>query len=317
MDRIQDTLNKWINKVPGYTGYRDKESRRDEDKSIRVSIADDISTANSRLTQYAADLASERELEHISRVESVVGQVRLLADRIRNASYGYGGLFGERDVDAAALDQLRMFDLAMQREVSSLTSKIDEVTNDHPPRAEDLRDLNDEVSRLSTLFDGRSDVINTAKPSRDEKVLDLLAIDEEVKVSPLLQVGKGEAISVLGDNYIANGTMTLSSPDGAIRLIRVSDDLEGAAWLMGSDVAGVPSAKLVEQGPTSVGFGTMATADATIDTDKGQQEGVAARYSIRPTDSGDIELIIVLGDSATAYRGTEINDLDIETYGNA
>ena len=120
VDRLKDLLGR----IPGYNGYRDKENRRDEDRRLRETIADTIVLSVDTLTSYNARLSADREFSSLSKVESLVGQIRLLADRIRTASYGYGGIFTERSVDEAALDQLRQFDLALQREAEGLASAV-------------------------------------------------------------------------------------------------------------------------------------------------------------------------------------------------
>src|SRR5699024_8390400 len=134
MGNLEDKITTLLHKVPGYSGYRDKENRRDEDKRVREAIAADIQQNMDRLTQYNADLSAAREFSSLSRLESLVGQVRLLADRIRTASYGYGGLFTERSVDEAVLDQLRQFDLALQNEANGIESKINTLVGSMPPK---------------------------------------------------------------------------------------------------------------------------------------------------------------------------------------
>lgn len=312
-----ERISNFLNRIPGYTGYRNKENRRDEDKRIREAIAAEVGAQVDRLNQYAAELSAERELKHLSRIEPLIGQARLLGDRIRTASYGYGGIFSERNVDATALDQLRQFDTSMEREVAGLTAAVEQLTNTMPPNADAAKALNDEVNRLGRLFDARTSVIDEGKPSRDEQVLALLEITEEKAPSPLLSVSRNETLSVLGDNFIANATMRLSTDEGTIHLVRVTEDQENATWLMGSDIPGVPSARLTESGSDAPGYQTMSRASATVDTETGRQEGIAARYALRSGSDTDVELVILIGDSARTYRGNEISDMDIEVYGAA
>lgn len=312
-----ERISKLLNRVPGYTGYRDKENRRDEDKRIREAIASEITAQVDRLNQYSAELSAEREFTHLSRLESLIGQVRLLGDRIRTASYGYGGIFTEREVDATALDQLRQFDLSMEREIAGIANAVQQVTATMPPDAEAVKALNDEVNRLDRLFDARSTVIDEGKPSRDEQVLALLEIREEKAPSPLLTVKKNETLSVLGDNYIANATISLSTDEGKLQLIRVSEEQENATWLLGSGIAGVPSARLTESASDIPGYQTMSRASAVVDSETGRQEGIAAQYAIRTGGTNVVELVVVIGDSARVYRGNEISDMDVEVYGAA
>ena len=317
MGKLEKRITNLLHKVPGYSGYRDKENRRDEDKAIRDAIADDVQATVQRLTQYNADLSAERELKALARTETLVGQARLLSDRIRTASYGYGGIFTENSVDGAALDQLRQFDLALQREVANLGEQVETLVGSMPPTDDGVRGVSTEIDRLTALFNARSGVVNDAKPSRDEQVLSLLDAPEEVKPSPLLSVKRGDTLSILGDNYVANATITIVTDQGPIQLIRVSEDKENATWLLGSGVDGVTSGKLTESNGDAPAYQTMQRAYATLDTEQGRQEGVAVQFAVRSDDPSRLELTLLIGDSARIYRGNEIRDIDVEVYGAA
>lgn len=317
MSRAEDLIQQGLNKVPGYSGYRDKESRRDEDKAVRESVAAALVANVDSLTRYNAALAEARDFESLASLEAAVGQVRLLADRIRTASYGYGGIFTENSIDAAAIEQLRLFDSALLREVDSLTGTVQKLTGSTPPDSEARSAMLAEIQRLSSLFDTRNTVVENGRPSQDEEALQLLAIPEKVTPSPLLSLKKGDALSVLGDNYITNGIIKLSSNDGDIVLARVSTESEGATWLLGSSVPGMQSASLVEGSTGEGGYQTMNSATASIDTDQGQQGDIAARYSYRSLGDNRVELTLALGDTLKTYSGSTIVDKDIEVYGVA
>lgn len=314
---LEDRISTLLHKVPGYSGYRDKENRRDEDKRVREMIAGDIQKSVDRLTQYNAELSAAREFSSLSRLESVVGQVRLLADRIRTASYGYGGIFTERSVDEMVLDQLRQFDLALQNEATGIEQHVETLVSSMPPKDDDVRALSEELNRLSTLFDARTQVVDEAKPTRDAQVLDLLDTTDPAPPSPLLSVSRGDTFSVLGDNYIANATIRVTTDQGPLNLIRVSEDEEGATWLLGSGIEGIFSAKLTESQGEAQGYQTLQRASATMDTDKGLEEGIAVQYAARVSGDGDLELTLVFGNASRVYRGNEIRDMDVEVYGAA
>src|SRR5215212_5078911 len=86
-----------LNKIPGYSGYRNKESRRDEDRRLREELAREYGQIAQRLAE-------------IGNVERVERALRRFTDRLRTATYGYGGLFSDRSIDERALDQLQAFD---------------------------------------------------------------------------------------------------------------------------------------------------------------------------------------------------------------
>lgn len=314
VERIRDMLGR----IPGYNGYRDKENRRDEDRRLRESIADVIMLSADQLTQYNARLSANRELSSLSRVEALVGQIRLLADRVRTASYGYGGIFTERSVDEAALDQLRQFDLALQREVQALGAAVSTLTASTPPSDANTSAVTDELGRLNLLFDSRTSVVDEGKPTREARVLDLLDTTPPPKPSPLMSVNRGDALSVLGDNFVADATISLATDDGPLQLIRVAQGNQGATWLLGSGVPGIISARLTEVTSESTpSYQTMNRATATIDTEKGRQEGVAAQYAAQTDNAGSLQLTLLIGDEPQVFRGNEIRDFDVEIYGAA
>lgn len=317
MAKAEDMIQGALNKVPGYKGYRDKESRRDADKSIRNSISASLGTQTDTLTRYNAELANLRDFESLAALEPAIGQIRLLADRIRSASYGYGGIFSDNSVDANALEQLRQFDAALLREVDSLAAKVRNVIATTPPETDARQALLAEINRLGTLFDGRSSVVESGRPSEDEASLELLALPEVVEPSPLLQLKKGDTLSVLGDNYITNGLITLNTSDGTILLARVSDESTGATWLLGSSVPGMRSARVVEAKSPTAGFQTMVAATAVIDTAQGKDDDIAARYAYRDLGNNRIDFTLAVGDSIRQFAGSTIVDKDIEVYGVA
>ncbi len=317
MSRAEDLMQRALDKVPGYKGYRDKENRRDQDKAVRESVADSLMANVDALTRYNAQLANLRDFESLASLEAAVGQVRLVADRIRHASYGYGGIFGENSVDANALEQLRLFDAAMLREVESLSRSVSNVAASTPPDSEARSAMLAEINRLGKLFDTRNSVITNGRVSEDEEALQLLALPEKTEPSPLLNLGKGDALSVLGDNYITNGVIKLRADDGDIILARVNTERSGATWLLGSSVPGMTSATLTEGEGVEGGYQTMSSATATIDTDQGKEDGIAVRYAYRVLGDNRVEFTLSMGDTIKQYSGTTIVDKDIEVYGLA
>src|SRR5215216_8149967 len=108
--RAELTLNRVLNKVPGYGGYRDKESRRDADRLVRARLVAELTQRAEKVERLAQAAADDRRFQDVSSFNSVAEAIRHLTNRVTTATYGYGGLFGSKDVDAAVLDQIRLFD---------------------------------------------------------------------------------------------------------------------------------------------------------------------------------------------------------------
>ncbi len=316
---MEQQVKSALERIPGYAGYRRKEDRRDDDKRIRTEIADALSAQVDALTRRNAALVEARELTQISKIERLIGQIRLLADRIRTATYGYGGLFSQDSVDEPVLDQIRLFDLALQREVTTLAELVSGHADPAPTVAE-LDAIQREVSRLGALVDARGQVVDTAKPHQDAKVLSLLDTNPEPPSSALLSVNLGDTFSVLGDNYLTDAVVTLIDGDIRIHLARVGENDQGAGrWFLASSTPEIPTSHLVEAEDGTPPIGAMRSAAANVQSSRGKREGVSAQYSytIASSSDGEIAFSYIIGDEARYLVGKRINDIDVEFFGAA
>ena len=165
--RIREALDR----VPGYRGYRLKEERRDADRRVRAAVADAYAAELARVERIGRDLANARRLGEIAAVERTSQAIRHYIDRVRSATPGYGGLFGDRDIDGIALDQLRLFDEGLLVGVDELRPAIDRLEADFaagqplaPAADEAARTIESQLTRLNTRQGGDRD--RTGRESR-------------------------------------------------------------------------------------------------------------------------------------------------------
>jgi len=316
---LQERIQGLLSRVPGYDGYRSKENRRDEDKRVRVASADVLDAIVDQLSQKNAALVADRNLTHVSRLERLVSQTRLLANRIRTATYGYGGIFTERSVDEFALDQLRQFDVTFQSELATLQSTTKTITSAVPsPGDVEFSTFETEIGRLATLFDGRTQVIDTARPTQDQRVLDLLNTAAPPKPSPLSGITIGTTFSVLGDNYLVDAIVSLVDGDLGITLARVSGDRAGEGeWFMGSTDPEIGSAQLTEVPSGERGAEQARPVRITIQSSKGSEDEVAGQYILTRGADNAVDLTYSVGAETRRFTGQKVSDIDIETFGTA
>lgn len=318
---LESKLNEMLSRVPGYTGYRSKEDRRDDDRRLRESVAANLDATVSTLTGVSAELARQRKLTHISTVERLVGATRLLADRVRSASYGYGGVFSDRSIDEFALDQMRQFDAAFQNEARSLDAHANKlVTSPEGPLDVDIKEYQAELDRLGTLFDARGDVVESARPNRDAAVLSLLEPKSisEPKASALASLRVGDTLSILGDNYLVDATVSFDTAGSLTTISRVGAGPDGVpVWLLGSTAGNLPSARLVETAGGNADPSAGHPAQARVTTGADSKEGVAARYGYTSTEDGTVSYWYALGNETRSFTGTAVEDDDVEVYGQA
>src|ERR1044071_4847884 len=94
---MSDDARNWIerlsSKIPGYSGYVDRERRRDDDKRHREHLADRIRSLKSPLTELARELTNNGRLAEVGLPDALTKKLDHLENRIRFASYGYAGFF--------------------------------------------------------------------------------------------------------------------------------------------------------------------------------------------------------------------------------
>ena len=320
---------------PGYSGYREKEDRRDADRRVRDHLVQEYRRQLGRVERVARDLASDRKIMEIGPVDELAKAIRHLSDRINTVSYGYGGLFSDRDIDASALDQMRLFDEGLLSGVSQLDSPIGALEAAYgsdgdlsgPSRAG--RDL---VSRLNERFDTRGRVIESGAPEPEESVRALLALDAASGgPAPVYWLDAGDAIDVMGQSGIVDSRLDVSAGAASIRLFRFSSSPE-EQWLL---VPAQPGAALALVSPRpSPGASAASDQETTVGdetfritaTTNGQAELItpAAVSGYRPVtartlataDGGAVGLLLDWGNEQQVFTGLALGFGDVENYGN-
>ncbi len=128
LDRIKQNmygLERGISEViPGYNGYKQKELRREADKLLRETLVARLRTISRELDALQNDLIAAGKIDLLDEAGRAVTQLQTFMDRIRTASYGYGGLFDAERVKEEQLDQLYQFDAALLDYVDRLANAI-------------------------------------------------------------------------------------------------------------------------------------------------------------------------------------------------
>jgi hypothetical protein len=164
-EKVQGSANKFeqlVSKIPGYAGYKAKEQRREADKLLRLHVARQYEAQLKRLNDLQYQLTMAGQLRVIVAMERAVMKLQLLIDRIRNATYGYAGLFDAIKVDEAALDALYDFDQSMLEGAEQLKTQIDQMENLAGSEQLTLAEANELVASVQTLndtFTQRQDVL--------------------------------------------------------------------------------------------------------------------------------------------------------------
>lgn len=205
-----------LDRIPGYRGYHEKETRRDADGTLRRMLAQDYAAQHQRLTRVQQTLLAARRLDQLAPVDQAAGRLQHFIDRLRTATYGYAGLRDATVIDERALDQLYQFDLALADGIDEVDAKIGAVEQaaESGELRQPLADLDATVRGLQERFDARADVFQSGQPTQNTKLFDV------VKTPPMLPVGAealpllnlSDAVSVDGRDWLVAARTRVDGP---------------------------------------------------------------------------------------------------------
>jgi len=171
MSDQRNWLERLGDKIPGYSGYVEKERRRDIDKLHREHLADRLRATKQPVSDLVRELSSSGRLFEVGPLERVSKKIDQVENRVRFASYGYAGFFDVVKVGEAELDRLYRFDLALVEKVDELERQARALA-ERGATAEGLKAAAAELERaaddLNRTFDERSRVIETFRPEGDQ-----------------------------------------------------------------------------------------------------------------------------------------------------
>lgn len=123
-----DIFKKIASKIPGFSGYIERQSRRDADKLLRETLADRFQELEQRVSVLQRDFIREKEIEHVDDLEASAIKLRTFADRVRRAPRGYSGLFDAVKINEEELARIYEYDAAMLDLVDEVDRAIDHVS---------------------------------------------------------------------------------------------------------------------------------------------------------------------------------------------
>lgn len=110
-------LEELMRKIPGFGGYLDRERRRDADRLQREFMAKGLSELKRKVQDAQEQLLEAGQMKLMTKLDDVNNIVDRVAGRMKNASYGYTGLFEQNEVNEEELNRIYEFDLSLVNEL--------------------------------------------------------------------------------------------------------------------------------------------------------------------------------------------------------
>ncbi len=122
-----DIFKKLGSKIPGFSGYIERQARRDSDKLLRDMIFKRFRELEGRVSSLQKDFIAHGEIQYVDDLEAVAIKLRTFADKVRTAPRGYSGLFDAVNKNEAELQNLYEYDAAMLELADEVDRSIDNV----------------------------------------------------------------------------------------------------------------------------------------------------------------------------------------------
>ena len=156
-----DPFKKILSRIPGFSGYVERQNRRDADKMLREIVASRFEEQWQRVSALQREFISQGEITYVDDLEAAAIKLRTFADRVRRASRGYSGLFDAVKINEAELSQLHQYDSAMLDLADEVGRAIDNIQasvgTDGLPAS--IRHLVGKSRECVEIFDKREEVI--------------------------------------------------------------------------------------------------------------------------------------------------------------
>jgi hypothetical protein len=146
-------LEKLADKIPGLSGYRAKEDRRDTDKRLRQYVGTRLDGVKAKVDAVKLELTDGGNLAALGSIGQFHRRLQRLTDTIRFASYGYSGLFDQMKIREAELDKIYAHDLKMLEVVDLLEGAVATLGTDPAPATKALDALEELVTARKTMWE--------------------------------------------------------------------------------------------------------------------------------------------------------------------
>jgi len=157
-------IEKIMNYIPGYRGYKEKELRRDSDRMVRMDIVNRLKQAKTMLRREFANpsLIEKLQTDDTFRLETLTSRLDRVTQRIDRAVAGYSGRLASIKVKEDKLDMVIQHDLDLIEKADTIKNEVEKTLTLAVGSAEwntAMDAIIANVEGLDTLVDERSYIL--------------------------------------------------------------------------------------------------------------------------------------------------------------
>jgi len=159
---MQDPFKKLGSYIPGFSGYIERQNRREADKILRDTVARRFDEQWKRTSQMQADMAGNGMIEYIDDMDKAAIQMRTFIDKISTAPRGYSGMFDAIKINEKELEAIYQFDAAffdLAEQVGRANDNIEASMGDSAALPAAIRNLVSLCRLAVETYNKRSEVV--------------------------------------------------------------------------------------------------------------------------------------------------------------
>ena len=161
-----DPFKKLVSFIPGFSGYVERQNRRDADKLLRETVARRFEEQWTRASSLQVDMVNNGMLSYVDDMEKASLALRTFIDKISTAARGYSGMFDAVKINEKELEAIYQFDAAFFDLADQVKSGLDNVEasmGDEAALPAAIRNITS-LSRLAVeTFERRSEIVTGSR----------------------------------------------------------------------------------------------------------------------------------------------------------
>ena len=158
----QNILEKLANMIPGFSGYRERELRRDADRLQREYLSQRLGQNKKALDHAAAAATRAPNLDLINDIETARKRMDKVQNRILFADRGYSAFFSAVKIDEATLARVYQFDMSLVQNVDAATGAASAIAA-APDKKAAVDALIAQLDAMDAALDEREAVLSGVK----------------------------------------------------------------------------------------------------------------------------------------------------------
>ena len=163
---MQDPFKKLASHIPGFSGYVERQTRRDADKLVRDTVARRFEEQWKRVSQLQSDLVSNGMIAYVDDMEKAALKLRTFIDKITTAPRGYSGLFDAVKINEDELESIYKFDAAffdLAEQVARAVDNVEQTISDEAGLPAAIRNLTSLARLAVETYEKRSEAVTGSK----------------------------------------------------------------------------------------------------------------------------------------------------------